>query len=52
MGGPVSAGGTPVAWQGGAGDWSSIQIGPSSVDPTRTKISEFQSIALFLAWAM
>jgi hypothetical protein len=47
-----SVGGAPAPWQGGAGDWSGIQIGPSSVDPTRTKISELQSIALFLAWAM
>jgi hypothetical protein len=51
-GGPVSAGGTPVAWQGGAADWGGIQIGPSSVDPTRTRISELESIAFFLAWAM
>jgi hypothetical protein len=47
-----SVGGAPVAWQGGAGDWSSLQIGPSSVDPGRKQISEFQSISFFLAWAM
>jgi hypothetical protein len=47
-----SVGGAPVAWQGGAGDWTPLVIGPSASDPTKKQLTEFESIAFFLAWAM
>jgi len=47
-GGPLTPG--PQAWQGGASSWGPIQIAPpSSGENTR---SEFESIGLYLAWAM
>jgi hypothetical protein len=49
---PTLSDGTPQAWQGGAADWAPIQIAPSSSDPGKKTITEFQSIGLFLAWAM
>jgi hypothetical protein len=47
-----TVGAAPVAWQGGASDWGVLQIGPSASDPARKRITEFESIAFFLAWAM
>ncbi|HET9553353.1 MAG TPA: hypothetical protein VFP50_10325 [Anaeromyxobacteraceae bacterium] len=47
-----SVGGAPVAWQGGAADWGPLQIAPSSTDPARKNLSEVETIAFFLAWAM
>jgi hypothetical protein len=47
-GGPLTPG--PQAWQGGASDWGPLQIAPpSSGASTR---SEFESIGIYLAWAM
>jgi hypothetical protein len=45
------AGGTPgmQPWAGGSSSWGPIQIAPPN---TGTTLSEFESIGLFLAWAM
>ncbi len=42
---------TPLAWQGGAADWGSFVLAPTAADTPTTKRSEFESIAVFLAWA-
>jgi hypothetical protein len=46
-GGPLTPGGQP--WQGGASSWGPLQIAPPASGSNR---SEFESIAIFLAWAM
>jgi hypothetical protein len=45
-----SVAGAPVAWQGGAGNWIPLQIAPPASG--KTKLSEFENVGLFLAWAM
>ena len=46
--GPLTAG--PQAYQGGASSWGPLQIAPpASGEPNR---SEFESIGIYLAWAM
>jgi hypothetical protein len=45
-----SVGDAPVAWQGGASAWGPMQIGPPSSG--KSKSSEFESVGLFLAFAM
>ena len=47
---PTTQGG-PVAWQGGAADWGSFVIAPPP-NGTNGSVSEFESFAVFLAWAM
>ena len=47
---PTLSDGSTTAWAGGASDWGPIQIGPP--DSGKTKVSEFESIGFFLAWAM
>jgi hypothetical protein len=49
---PQDATGAPLGWQGGAGDWSSLVLAPTDTATPSTKRSEFESIAVFLAWAM
>jgi hypothetical protein len=46
---PTTAAG-PQAWQGGATPWGPLQIAPPSSGETNR--SEFESIGLYLAWAM
>ena len=41
-----------VGWQGGAADWSPIQISPTDTSTASSKRSEFESVGFFLAWAM
>ncbi|HEY6004693.1 MAG TPA: hypothetical protein VIV57_17595 [Anaeromyxobacter sp.] len=48
---PVDAGGTPLAWSGGNADWGGFVATGDTSTPTG-KLNEFQSITLFLAWAM
>jgi hypothetical protein len=45
-----SVDGSPVPWAGGAGDWVPLQIAPPASG--KTKLSEFENVGLFLAWAM
>jgi len=45
---PTTAAG-PQAWQGGAAPWGPLQIAPPQSGNSR---SEFESIGLFLSWAM
>ncbi len=47
-----SAGGAPVAWQGGSSDWGGfVNAPPAGAVGTETQ-SEFESFAIFLQWAM
>jgi hypothetical protein len=49
---PVDAAGAPLTWDGGNADWGNFHAaGDSSPSPT-SKLNEFESFALFLAWAM
>jgi hypothetical protein len=47
--GPVGGTPGPQPWTGGSSSWGPIQIAPPA---TGTNRSEFESIGLFLAWAM
>jgi len=47
----ANASGTYEAWQGGSSSWGPLQIAPVD-DTVGAKRSEFESIGLFLAWAM
>ncbi len=47
---PSTAAG-PVAWQGGSADWGSLVLAPPPSGATGG-ISEFESFAVFVAWAM
>jgi hypothetical protein len=44
--------GAPLAWSGGNADWGGFVAAPRATSTTGTHLSEFQSIALFVAWAM
>ena len=47
-----SATGAPLAWSGGNADWGGfVAAGDTAPSPT-SKLNEFESIALFIAWAM
>jgi hypothetical protein len=48
---PVGAAGTPLAWSGGNADWGGFVASGDTSTPTG-KLNEFQSVALFLAWAI
>ncbi|HZZ84987.1 MAG TPA: hypothetical protein VFE30_10655 [Anaeromyxobacteraceae bacterium] len=49
---PQDSGGNPLAWQGGSGDWGALVLTPKpGVAPT-SGTQEFESVSLFLAWAM
>ena len=41
----------PAAWQGGAADWGSFSMAPPPNGNTGS-VSEFESFAVFLSWAM
>ncbi|HEX9050421.1 MAG TPA: hypothetical protein VF841_07825 [Anaeromyxobacter sp.] len=50
---PTAADGSLLAWDGGNADWGNLVASPK--DPAAapsTKLKEFQSVALFLAWAI
>jgi hypothetical protein len=49
---PQDATGAPLGWQGGAADWGSFVLAPTDTATPTTKRTEFESIAVFLAWAM
>jgi hypothetical protein len=42
----------PVAWSGGSADWGSLSIGPTPTSTGSTKMTEFESLNFFLAWAI
>jgi hypothetical protein len=47
-GGPLTPGGQP--WQGGASSWGPLQVAPPASGSSAR--SEFESIGIYLAWAM
>ncbi|HUL59994.1 MAG TPA: hypothetical protein VLU43_11990 [Anaeromyxobacteraceae bacterium] len=49
---PSDAGGAPLPWQGGNADWGNFVAVPKAGSTPTSKLNEFESIALFLAWAM
>jgi hypothetical protein len=49
---PADPAGTPLAWSGGSADWGSFVLAPKATSTPTSKVSEFESVALFLAWAM
>ena len=50
---PQDSGGAPLAWQGGSGDWGALVLDPAGTSATpTTHRGEFESVAVFLAWAI
>ncbi len=49
---PNDATGTPFAWDGGNADWGNFVAAPKDTSTATSKQNEFESIALFLAWAI
>jgi hypothetical protein len=50
---PTNAAGDVFAWQGGSADWGAFVLDPAGTTATpTTHRGEFESIAVFLAWAM
>jgi hypothetical protein len=49
---PADASGAPAAWSGGNADWGGF-VATGDTTPSLTgNLNEFQSVALFLAWAL
>jgi hypothetical protein len=49
---PVDATGAGLAWDGGNADWGNLVAVPKDPAAPDAKLTEIESIALFLAWAM
>jgi hypothetical protein len=49
---PNDASGTLFAWDGGNADWGNFVAAPKDTSTATSKLNEFQSIALFFAWAI
>jgi len=49
---PSDAGGAPLPWSGGNADWGGFAAAGDTTSTLTSRVSDFQSIALFLAWAM
>ena len=49
---PVDDGGAPLAWSGGNADWGGLIAAPKGSSTPTSRLTELESIALFLAWAM
>jgi hypothetical protein len=49
---PQDPSGAPLAWQGGSADWGPLVLAPRDSSTPTSKPVEFESIAVFLAWAM
>jgi hypothetical protein len=49
---PQSAGGDPLAWQGGGGDTGNLVLAPPSGATPGTRRQEFSSLSLLFAWAL
>jgi hypothetical protein len=49
---PIGADGLGAAWDGGNADWGNFIAAPKDPTNAGAKQSEFESIALFIAWAM
>jgi hypothetical protein len=48
----ADASGAPLGWSGGNADWGGFVMAPTSTSTPTSHLNEFQSIALFLAWAI
>jgi hypothetical protein len=42
----------PVAWGGGSADWGALTIAPKPASTGSTKMTEFESLNFFFAWAI
>ncbi len=49
---PADAAGNPLGWTGGSADWGPIVLAPKASSTPSSKLTELESVALFLAWAM
>lgn len=49
---PGDAGGAPLAWAGGNADWGGFVAAGDTTPALTGHLNEFESVALFLAWAM
>ncbi len=49
---PGDATGAALGWAGGNADWGGFVIAPKATSTTTTRQTEFESIALYLAWAL
>jgi hypothetical protein len=49
---PVDSTGAGVAWDGGNADWGNFVAAPKDPAAPGAKLNEFESIALFFAWAL
>jgi hypothetical protein len=48
---PGDAGAQPLAWSGGNADWGGFVAAPRAGGTLSSRVSELESVALFLAWA-
>lgn len=49
---PTDATGAPLPWAGGNADWGNFVVAPGAASTPASSTHEFESIALFIAWAM
>jgi hypothetical protein len=49
---PQDGAGTPLAWMGGNADWGNFIAAPKPTSTPSSNLTEFESLAVFLAWAM
>ncbi len=49
---PGDASGGLLPWSGGNADWGGFVMAPRDTSTATSRVSEFESIALFIAWAM
>ena len=48
----LDATGAPIPWMGGNADWGNFVMAPRATSAPTSSFGEFESIALFIAWAI
>jgi hypothetical protein len=49
---PADPAGNPLSWMGGSADWGPFVLAPKPTSTPTSSLAEFESLALYLAWAM